>query len=429
MRYQITETKNVRSAFIRLGNAPAVLYQNRAEQSSVAVVVMHSDSDYLSFSAGIELAERGWTVLCANTEPSMPLLMKMLIVKDAVEYLRALPGVEKVILFGHSGGATLMTAYQNAAENGIESFRTDHMIVKFPDRIPGPPGIGGGKPEFPPADGVMLVDPNWGNGAVALFSLDPAVVEEGNPRKLDPELDLFNPANGFAPGGSHYSDEFIAKFQRAQGARMNRLIEFALDRQAKIRAGKGLYEDDEPFLIVGGANNFMNNKLYAQDPRLLSRTKREYTLLKRDGERTKEIIHTVRKPQNDRPLTANYRDGLMVTTIGGFLDSWSVRTCEDFHYDESAIYGVDWDSSYATTTGNIKGVKVPLLLMGMTDGWEFSSVEGISERAASGDKTVAFVEGATHMYCPDRGETAYGDTLKTTYDFISEWLQESGRFV
>lgn len=413
MRYQITETENVQSSFIRLGQAPAVLYINRKTVKPVGVLVMHSDSDYLTFSAGIELAERGYPVMCANAMEHWPLPMKMRTVKDALERLKKVPGVEKAVLFGHSGGATLMTAYQNVAETGGDAFRGDNMIVKLTDRLP----------PLAPADGVMLVDPNWGNGAMTLFGLDPAVVTEGDPRHLDPELDLFNPANGFDPEGSHYSESFIAKFQKAQGERSNRLIQLALERLRLIEAGKGTYDDDEPFIIAGGASNFMNNKLYAQDVSLMSRTRKEYTLLHGDGSRTQEIIHTVRKPQNNRSLTANYRDGIRVTTVRTFLDSLCVRTLENYSYNADTLQGVDWEGSYCCTTGNISGVTVPLLLMGMTAGWEFASVEGISDRAGSKDKTVAFVEGATHMYCPDKDETRYGDTVKTTYDFVAEWLE------
>jgi len=60
--------------------------------------------------------------------------------------------------------------------------------------------------------------------------------------------------------------------------------------------------------------------------------------------------------------------------------------------------------------------------MGMTGGWEFSAVEGILARATSEDKTVAFVEGATHTFNPERGDDRFGDTLKTTYDYVAEWL-------
>lgn len=421
MRYNFTETENVSAKAVCIGRgSAAVLYENRHKKARIGVVVLHSDSSYLFFSTGVELAERGFAVLCGEPQDT-PMLMKVQMVDQMVEYVRNLPGIEKVVVFGHSGGATLMTLYQNAAENGIDVFRRDDLIVQFPDRMPGPPGMGGGKPSFTPADGIMLVDPNWGNGAVAMFSLDPAIVDESDPRKLDPELDLFNPANGFVKDASVYSDEFIARFQKAQSDRMNRLIDFALDRMALIKAGKGIYNDDEPMLIPGAANVFFNNKLYAQYPKLLCRTNNAYTLLRKDGERTEEIIHTVRKPQNNRSLTQFYQDGLFVTTVSRFLDSFSVRS-SDMHYDESTIYGIDWDSSYCTSTGNIKGIHAPLLLMGMTNGWEFSSVEGILNRATSEDKTVAFVEGATHTFDPERGDDRFGDTVKTTYDFIAEWL-------
>lgn len=413
MRYQKTQTQHVRAALIRLGQTPAALYAHKTRKNSIGVLVMHSDSDYLSFSAGLELAERGCTVLCANTVPSDLLSKKLLAVKACVEYLRALPQVEKVVLLGHSGGATLMSAYQNAAENGGANFRGDNMVFKLDDSVSG----------LSPADGIMLIDPNWGNGSMVLFSLDPAVTIEGDPRRRDPELDLFAPANGFDPEGSHYSESFIRKFLTAQRERNERLIALAWERLRLIEAGKGLYEDDEPFLVVGGAGNFMNNKLYAQDPRLMSHTRGEYLLLHGDGSRTRQVIHTLRGPENPRCLTANYRDGLLLTTVRTFLDSHSVHAGEDYYYNEDTIFGVDWTGSYCCTTGNVTGVTVPLLAMGMTNGWEFASVEGIAERAASVDKTVAFVEGATHMYCPEPGETRFGDTVKTTYDFIAQWLE------
>ena len=50
----------------------------------------------------------------------------------------------------------------------------------------------------------------------------------------------------------------------------------------------------------------------------------------------------------------------------------------------------------------------------------------------SADKTIAFVEGANHGYttCTRCEQTPgqYGDTLKTTYDYVDGWLSKSGRF-
>ena len=48
---------------------PGVLYEpeETAARNRIAVLVMHSDEDYLDFSTGPELAARGFTALCANT--------------------------------------------------------------------------------------------------------------------------------------------------------------------------------------------------------------------------------------------------------------------------------------------------------------------------------------------------------------------------
>lgn len=418
MRYRHYETETVSSKFLSAGRMDCLLYENRdvTKRKPIGIVVMHSDSNYLDFSAGIEFAERGFTVLSVNVEGDGDLGMKLGGLADCVKTLRKQSAVEKVVLFGHSGGATLMSCYQAVAENGIEFFQGENMIVSF-GRMPFP---------LEPADGVMLIDPNWGNGAMMLFSLDPAVIDEENGMARDPELDIFNPANGFDPKGSHYSEEFIRKFQKAQGERNNRIIDAALERQALIRSGKGKLSDDEPFMVIGGASGFRNNKLYAQDISLMSRTRQPHTLIHGDGSVTNEVIKTVRPPQNDRCFTDSMREGALITTVNTFLSSHCVRTTADYGYDEDTVRGVDWESSYCCTTGNVRGVHVPLLVMGMTAGWEFACAETVYEMAGSEDKTVAFVEGATHMFAP--ADPSYGDTMKATYDYAASWLDEAGRF-
>jgi len=48
---------------------PGVLYEpvTPVEKSKIAILVMHTAADYLENAAGKELANRGYTVLCANT--------------------------------------------------------------------------------------------------------------------------------------------------------------------------------------------------------------------------------------------------------------------------------------------------------------------------------------------------------------------------
>ena len=234
----------VRQTFVRVGKrSPGVLYEPAGldDRTLTTVLVMHSDEDYLSCPTGPELARRGLRVLCANPMVKEGLFFsqieKMQSVKAAIEFLRARPNVSKIVLMGHSGGGTLMTAYQAIAENGAGIFKGPEMIYPYPD-----------DGALPPADGIMLLDSNWGNAAMQLFSLDPAVTDEANGVMLDSEYNLFEPANGFNPEGSTFSEEFIERFQKRQGERNNTILHYALSRLDAIEKGNGDYADDEPLI-------------------------------------------------------------------------------------------------------------------------------------------------------------------------------------
>jgi hypothetical protein len=422
----------VKSSFARLEKKgdfhgiQSMLYEpvEPDEKSQIAVILMHSDGDSLAPPGSIELAKRGYRALgAAVSNRDNPLDEKLLDVKVAIEYLRQYPGVRKVITLGHSGGATLMSAYQNAAENGVQAFQGREKLIRCSD-------LG----ELPPADGVMLLDSNYGNGAMTLLSLDPAVTSEDNGKTLDPELDLFNPANGYDPRGSTYSDAFIRKYQKAQGERNNRLIDAALERLHAIESGKGKYADDEPFIVPAGAQNAYNNKLFPQDIRLLSRTRRAWPLLHADGSITTQIIPSVRRPKNPQSFSDSYRLGSIKSTVRTYLNSSAVRTTDNFGYNEDSMYGIDWLSSYSCTPGNMMGVSAPLLVMGMTGGYEFLAAEIIYENARQiTDKTIAFVEGATHGFFAAKDCEEYpgqfGDTMKTLFDYVDKWLSQKGRFI
>jgi hypothetical protein len=394
------------------------------EKSQIAVILMHSDIGSLTPPGGIELAKRGYRALgAAVSDRDNPLDEKLLDVKAASDFLRQIPGVRKVITLGHSGGATLMSAYQNAAENGVQAFQVPEKLIKCSD-------LG----ELPPADGVMLLDSNYGNGVMTLLSLDPSVTSEDSGKNLDPELDLFDPANGYNPKGSTYSDEFIRKYQKAQGERNNRLIAAALERLHAIESGKGKYADDEPFIVPAGTQNAFNNKLFPQDIRLLSRTRKAWPLLHADGSITTQIIPCVRRAKNDKSFSDSYRMGAIKSTVRTYLNSSAVRTTADFGYNEDSMYGVDWLSSYSCTPGNMQGVSAPTLLMGMTGGYEFLAAEIIHENTPKIiDKTIAFVEGATHGFDTAKDCEAYpgqfGDTMKMLFDYVDKWLSQKGRFI
>lgn len=409
----------VKAVYTRVGMwINGVLYtpENNADCKKVGILAMHCDSDYLNFPAGEALARNGYRTLCANVSRAEDSLDKKLLdVKTCIEYLKNLPDVEHVVILGHSGGATLMSCYQAVAENGAACFQDDKKIVPISD-------VG----ELPKADAVFLLDSNWGNGIMTLMSLDPSVMCDCNGVDLDPAYNLANPDVGYSPDGAHYTDEFIAAYHKAQGARNNRMIDAALERLAAINAGQGSYHDDEPWIIAGGSQLAPNNRMFPQDIRLLSHTKGEWPLIHADGSVTVGVIPSLRKPREAKPFTGFYDMGSMKTSVKTYLASQAVRTLDNFGYDETHVYGIDWDSSYCCTPGNVRYIHAPMLLIGLTGGYEFLASECIYEMAASEDKTLAFVEGASHMLWPAKDCENYpgqfGDTVKTMADYTTAWL-------
>jgi hypothetical protein len=348
----------------------------------------------------------------------------MLNVKLAVAHARTLTTVRKVVLFGHSGGGGMMSAYQNIAENDLKACQGPEKLIKCGDNLAG----------MPAADGIMLIDSTLGTPGTTLFSLDPAIADDDSGQPLIAELNIYNPKNGFNPKSPTYSDEFVARFHARQGERMNRLIANALDRLTKINAGHGRFSDDEPFIIPGAYPT--TNKLNMQDMRLQAHTRNAWPLLHPDGSITTEVVHSVRVPRTLESQTPSLNRGAITTTVRRFLNTYAVRTLPDYGFTADTLRGIDYHSSWAIQLNSIEGISKPLLQMGMTGSHEFFIAETVREHAKSNDKTLAFVEGAVHGFGPCKEcalakglpEVYYGDTIKTLYDYIDGWLAKPGRF-
>jgi hypothetical protein len=433
----VAQSQTYRSTFVSLASGvPGLLYEplKAGPKARIIVVAMHNNGDYLTQSPSnpcINLVKRGYRALCANASTSKSGFMSdddedklMLNVKLAVTHARSQPAVRKVVIFGHSGGGGMMSAYQNIAENGLAACQGPEKLIKCPDTLAG----------LPAADGVMLIDSTLGTPGTTLFSLDPAVADDDSGQPLIPELDIYNPKNGFNPKSPTYSDEFIARFQARQGERENRLIAKAQDRLKKINTGQGLFTDDEPFIIPGAYPT--TNKLNMQDMRLQAHTRNAWPLLHPDGSITTEIVHSVRVPRALESLTPSLNRGAITTTVRRFLNTYAVRTTPEYGFTADSLRGIDYHSSYAIELNSIEGITKPLLQMGMTGSHEFFIAETVREHAKSSDKSLAFVEGAVHGFGPCKEcalakglpENYYGDTIKTLYDYIDGWLTKPGRF-
>lgn len=388
------------------------------ERSKIAVVTMHGGySREMYHNMMHELGRRGFcSIHSVSAHSDFP--SQMTDFKKVVDFAKSLPGIEKVVLMGQSRGASLMSAYQKAAENGIKVFQGPERRLPFPDMEP-----------LTPADGIMLLDANY--GFMQMLSLNPALVKEGYATKMNPELDSLNPENGYAPEGSHYPEEFRKKFIRAQVARYRNLMDMAEERLHLIEKGEGCYKDNEPFFIPEAIGTLRSSKLFSLDTSLLSHTQGEWPLIHADGSVTTEIVHSVRIPKDDAPRRGLYGSA-WPTTVRDFLLS-EIKLSDDFGYDEDHFWGNDWESCFTCSTGNVKMISAPLLLMGMTGSYEYITAEFSYNNAKSEDKTIAFTEGASHGFRTaketEKFPGQWGDTLALTADYAAKWITARGRFM
>ncbi len=319
-----------------------------------------------------------------------------------------------VVLMGQSRGAGLMSGYQNIAENGAAAFQGPERRLPLPDL------------DLRPADGIALLDANFGFTVMHLLSLNPALTREWRATRVDPTLDAANPENGYAPdAGAYYDDDFRGRFLAAQRGRYLGLLDEAERRLGQIVRGDGTYSDNEPFIVPDGIGINNSPKLFAGDLRYLSHTKHPWPQLHRDGSITTEVVRSVRVDENNPALAGTMRSGF-VSTVRDYL--WTeVRVDPDWDYGEDHLIGVDFASCVTSAPGNVAGITVPSLFTGHTAGYEYIAAEWEYERSASADRTIVFTEGATHGWTPIDAER-FGDTLDLEARLVVQWLLTDGRF-
>ncbi|WIV55770.1 alpha/beta hydrolase family protein [Amycolatopsis nalaikhensis] len=140
-----------------------------------------------------------------------------------------------IVLLGHSGGGTLFAFYleQAALPPGA--------------RIAATPG---GRPtkladaRMPLADGVVFLAPHPGQGKLLLSCIDPSVADEADPLSVVPELNTYDPANGFAepPRSSAYSAEFLTRYRAAQRDRVARIDAVAREHLARAAEARSAFK-------------------------------------------------------------------------------------------------------------------------------------------------------------------------------------------
>jgi len=187
----------------------------------VAVIAAHPRVDFSQHYAFPALLRAGYACMGANvrTLGNDTTCVHEQIILDVAAYVRWLKderGVDKVVWLGNSGGGSLGGLYQAQAKAG-----PDARIQRTP----------GGRPTalrdavMPVFDAMMITAAHTGQGQIMNEVIDPSVVDESAPLLTAPELDMYDPANGFrpAPQWTEYDPSFVQRYRAAQLQRVARI--------------------------------------------------------------------------------------------------------------------------------------------------------------------------------------------------------------
>jgi pimeloyl-ACP methyl ester carboxylesterase len=385
---------------------------------------MHRTANYLAHRACTELSRRGFLMLCMNTryennEVLVDFEKLPLDVKAGVEFLRRQEGITKVLLFAHSGGGPLMALYQAVAESGPSFCKGPQKLVECGDDLAG----------LPRADGIVFADAHPGNSINTLRALNPAVANEDNPpdAPLLPDLDPFSPKNGFnADGPSHYPTEFQARYFKAQADRMNRLIDMARDKLARMKRNAYPYPDDDILVIPRGGNPGSgpgaSAALFIAEPDIaaINSTARPEKLLRNDGTIATQTIASV-YVANPKLARDNMRfaTGTKVYTLRSFLSANAIRA-------RNSIDDIDYCSSNNSTVCAVQAISVPVLFAAMGAHYFIRDNERLYDMARSKDKDFIVIEGAVHGFTPctacEKTPGQYSNSVKNLFDYAARWI-------
>ncbi len=202
------------------------LLKPRHRASDTVLVFMHPIGGGAYLPMINALARAGHHVIYCNSRfrgTDSALLMEKVVedlgecIRDAKERL----GYTKVVLAGWSGGGSLSAFYQQQAQR--------------PTVTASPSGDGPDLTQLGliPADGIMLLAAHISRHGTMTEWLDASILDETDPTRRDPELDLYDPAN---PNQPPYTAEFLERYRSAQIARNRRITRWVKDKLTELRA-------------------------------------------------------------------------------------------------------------------------------------------------------------------------------------------------
>lgn len=285
-------------------------------------------------------------------------------VKAAADEMRR-RGYENVVLLGNSGGGSLMALSQ--AQTGC-------------------------------GDGWIGIAAHPGEGVFMGHVIDPSVADESDPFAVVPELDMYNPDNGWRPWPEPvtYDRDWLARYRVAQIERIARLDQIAKTSIAEAELHRNRLGSIDRVADLRGWRDARQRAVHSKYM-VIYRTLADPAYLDLSIEPDERPLGSLFAFPD--PFDANYgRGGLARSmTARGWLSTWSAL------------------SSHAKLADTMPSVKVPTMIVHPTADTEIRVREALEIRDAAGASDLTYLEmkGALHYLEGSRREAL---------DAVISWL-------
>jgi pimeloyl-ACP methyl ester carboxylesterase len=335
--------------------------------SRTLLIFMHPTSTLQLLPVPRAMAEAGLHVLCAGSRYARndtPLIMEKVLLDYAafVRHAREVWGYEKIIVGGWSGGGSLAAFYQGQAERPTVGCIPSGEPIDLSDFLPG--------------DAMIWQAAHLSRADMLADFIDPSVLDEYDPTRRNPELDLYDPRN---PNQPPYSSDYLAYFRAAQKDRLGRRTALVKELLNDIRTGR-----------TGEMERALVLHRTLADPRWLDPS----------------IEFNDRRPGwcflGDPRMSNSSPAGVArFSTLRAWLSQWSL------------------EDTQARALDNAPMISVPLLCIENTadDAVPQPHTRRFHDAAGSSDKTLAVVRGANHYYA------GQPEQLAEAVDLVVKWLR------
>jgi alpha-beta hydrolase superfamily lysophospholipase len=348
-----------------------ILWTRRGRMPKTAVILTHPRGDFSVHYACPLLAAAGFAVLGFSTRylnNDTDCLHELCAadVAAAEAWIRA-RGAERIVLFGNSGGASLMALAQ-----------TEHAC----------------------GDALVIAAAHPGEGVFMGQVIDPSVVDERDPFARDPALDMYEPANGWRPWPEpcSYDPAWLARYREAQLERVARIDAHA---EAQLEDAAAARTELQTLERGSAAWQAARKRFVHLEYIPIYRTLADPAYLDLTIEPDDRPMGSLFAFPD--PFDANYgRAGLARTmTTRGWLSTWSAL------------------SSPAKLAATMPNVALPTLVVHATGDTEIRirHARGIAHASGSDDVTYVEIKGAPHYLEGHR---------PAAMNTVADWIRERG---